>query len=72
MAREHFCRETMTLVQENGMRPGYDCRCSGCMAFVTEGGQYTPKARPPERTLFESVATPGGFLPGWGMASTED
>ena len=24
------CRESMTAVRENGMRPGYDCMCSGC------------------------------------------
>lgn len=32
--QEFYCRETMTTVENNKMRPGYDCRCSGCMAFV--------------------------------------
>lgn len=35
---EFFCRETQTLVQENKMRPGYDCRCSGCVAWVAHNG----------------------------------
>lgn len=34
-----YCRATMTLVAENKMRPGYDCRCSGCMAYVALHGQ---------------------------------
>jgi hypothetical protein len=35
---ELYCRATMTLVQENKMRPGYDCRCSGCMQWVARHG----------------------------------
>lgn len=30
----HYCRTTFTPVPLNGMRPGYDCRCSGCMAHI--------------------------------------
>lgn len=29
-----LCRATMTLVKDNKMRPGYDCRCSGCKEYV--------------------------------------
>jgi hypothetical protein len=28
---EPFCRSAWKPVQSSGMRPGYDCRCSGCM-----------------------------------------
>lgn len=35
---EIFCRETQTLVEQNKMRPGYDCRCSGCTQWVTRHG----------------------------------
>ncbi len=31
---EFYCFATFTLVQHNKMRPGYDCRCSGCMAYL--------------------------------------
>lgn len=34
-----WCRETMTLVAENKMRAGYDCRCSGCLAYVKLHGK---------------------------------
>lgn len=35
---EIFCRETQTLVEANKMRPGYDCRCSGCIRWVERNG----------------------------------
>ncbi len=31
---EYFCRSAFTTVDKSGMRPGYDCRCSGCMASL--------------------------------------
>jgi hypothetical protein len=31
---EVYCRETQTLVEDNKMRPGYDCRCSGYTQWV--------------------------------------
>lgn len=42
-AGEIFCRETQTLVEHNRMRPGYDCRCSGCIAWVQRN--YDPMRR---------------------------
>lgn len=42
---ELFCRETQTLVEDNRMRPGYDCRCSGCTAWVARNGD--PMKRTP-------------------------
>lgn len=35
-----YCRATLTLVEHNKMRPGYDCRCSGCMAWVKIHGAH--------------------------------
>ncbi len=35
---EIYCRETQTLVEDNRMRPGYDCRCSGCTQWVARNG----------------------------------
>jgi hypothetical protein len=35
---EVYCRETQTLVEDNKMRPGYDCRCSGCTQWVARNG----------------------------------
>jgi hypothetical protein len=34
MTLDFYCKYTGTLVERNGMRPGYDCRCSGCMAWL--------------------------------------
>lgn len=42
---ELFCRETQTLVEENRMRPGYDCRCSGCLTWVAAKGDPMKKAK---------------------------
>ncbi len=33
-----YCYATMTLVEQNGLRPGYDCRCKGCLAYVAIHG----------------------------------
>lgn len=41
--KELHCRETMTPVEQNKMRPGYDCRCSGCMAWVALHGDPMKK-----------------------------
>ena len=35
---EPYCRETMTPVSLNKMRPGYDCKCKGCLAWVVVNG----------------------------------
>lgn len=45
-SQEPYCRETMTPVSKSQMRPGYDCRCSGCMAWVTEHGDPMKKTQP--------------------------
>lgn len=29
-----WCRAAFAPVERSGMRPGYDCRCSGCMASL--------------------------------------
>jgi hypothetical protein len=42
---ELFCRETQTLVESNKMRPGYDCRCSGCTEYVRRNGDPMRKAQ---------------------------
>lgn len=40
-----YCRETMTPVELNKMRPGYDCRCKGCEAWVKIHGDPMQKAK---------------------------
>lgn len=40
-----FCRETQTLVEQNKMRPGYDCRCSGCLTWVARNGDPMRSAK---------------------------
>lgn len=31
---EVYCYTTGTPVAQSGMRPGYDCRCTGCITYV--------------------------------------
>lgn len=38
-AIEFYCFTTMTLVERNGMRPGYDCKCTGCMNWIKAYGK---------------------------------
>ncbi len=52
-----YCRATMTLVEQNRMRPGYDCRCSGCRAYV--------ESQPPKKEP-ESVGLEGLYAVPWG------
>lgn len=33
-ASDFWCRAAWQPVDKSGMRPGYDCRCSGCMASL--------------------------------------
>lgn len=52
-----YCRATMTPVEHNRMRPGYDCRCTGCMDYVAA----QPKREPTNTGLVGA----SGFVP-WG------
>ena len=54
-AGEIYCRETQTLVEDNRMRPSYDCRCSdarnGSRVTATRcGGTSDPRTRRQRRT----------------------